>query len=138
MKWNVRQRGAFTLIELLVTISIIGILASLLLPALSQAKEKGRRISCVSNLKELSLALHLFVVDNDRYPWRLPFAEGGSQGRQRVFYTFQAMQSEIDALKVLTCPSDARVVAKGWSSLADSNVSYFAGVDSKEGRPNSF
>jgi prepilin-type N-terminal cleavage/methylation domain-containing protein len=137
MKWNVQQRGAFTLIELLVVIAIIAILVSMLLSALSQAKEKGRRIACVSNLKELSLSLHLFTIDNDRYPWRLPIAEGGSQARQRVFYSFQAMQSEITALKILTCPSDSRSVATNWASVADTNVSYFAGVDSKESRPNS-
>ena len=131
------SRAAFTLIELLVVIGIIGILASLLLSALSQAKEKGRRIACVSNLKQLSLALHIFVIDNDYYPWRLPMAEGGSRGRQRVFYSFQTMQSQIDALKILTCPSDSRRVATNWLSLADTNVSYLAGVDTKEGRPGS-
>jgi prepilin-type N-terminal cleavage/methylation domain-containing protein/prepilin-type processing-associated H-X9-DG protein len=62
-----RQRKGFTLIELLVVIAIIAILAALLLAALSQAKEQGRRAKCISNLKQLNLAWQLYADDsNDR------------------------------------------------------------------------
>lgn len=62
------KRGAFTLIELLVVIGVIGILAGLLLPALARAKERGRLTKCLSNQKQISVALMLYGEDNEYYP----------------------------------------------------------------------
>jgi prepilin-type N-terminal cleavage/methylation domain-containing protein/prepilin-type processing-associated H-X9-DG protein len=77
-----RSASAFTLIELLVVIAVIAILGALLLPALSGAKEQGRKIGCINNLKQLQLCWELYVDD---YGGTLPpnddvSASGGSNG----------------------------------------------------------
>src|SRR5262245_8797299 len=62
------KRAAFTLIELLIVIAIIAILAALLLPALSRGKSAGQSAVCKSNLREIGLALELYVIDFQKFP----------------------------------------------------------------------
>jgi prepilin-type N-terminal cleavage/methylation domain-containing protein len=66
---SARARIAFTLIELLVVIGIIGILSSLLLPALSKGKQSAQSAACMGNLRQIGLTLEMYVQDNrDRLP----------------------------------------------------------------------
>jgi len=134
-----QPRGSgFTLIELLVVIAIIALLAALLLPAFSSAKERSQRIACVHNLRQLSLAVMLYASDNQEI---LPLPQQASDHWPSQLFR------QYSSLRLLICPSDAetaaaRIPPKSTSAdlaprsyLLNSFADYYASISSETVTP---
>ena len=89
-------RKGFTLIELLVVIAIIAILAAILFPVFARAREKARAAQCMSNLKQLGLAIEMYSSDyDDRYPWAVDPAD---QYLPQIWNAYPAWQALIPTM----------------------------------------
>jgi prepilin-type N-terminal cleavage/methylation domain-containing protein/prepilin-type processing-associated H-X9-DG protein len=121
-----RRRG-FTLIELLVVIAIIAILAAILFPVFAQAREKARGISCLSNTKQMGIALQMYVQDYDEHVcfnndgnW---FQYPAGSGNYYINTWYTLIQPYIKNYAVYVCPS------------ASVNTGLFAGYDYSPASP---
>ena len=110
-----QRRHGFTLIELLVVIAIIAILASILFPVFSKAREKARQAGCASNIRQISLAIQMYAEDYDEtYP--LMSYPAGNSGNK---YWYQAIYPFIQSTKIFACPDDSSTMMPGDQYTAD-------------------
>ena len=101
----------FTLIELLVVIAIIAILAAMLLPALSSAKQRAWTIACTSNLRQISLGMKMFADDNNEYypesggniPWNTSTPDAPTNGWMQQIFSY------VQNTNVYNCPGNAQL-----------------------------
>ena len=126
---NAPGRRGFTLIELLVVIAIIAILAAILFPVFARAREKARSARCTSNLKQIGMALIMYMDDYDgQFPWGVDIADRNLPQIWDGFPTWQAwipymplMHTLVDPYvknsEVWHCPSD-----KGFDVLEDAGL----------------
>lgn len=144
-----RRAGAFTLVELLTVIAIIGILAALLLPAVTRSQMRAKRIVCVNDLGQMGIAFQIFMHDHaGKFPMSVPMSDGGSQEFVQNGYAvggefyfsfrhFQTLSNEIVVTKLMVCPADTRLPAVKMGAMQNGNLSYFIGVNADYDKPGS-
>jgi len=143
-----RNARAFTVLELLTVIAIIAILAAILLPAISQAKARAKRLACIEQLHQTGIAFSSFAHDHDgKFPMAVPGNAGGSLDFARTpygtvanscsYHHFQPLADELRTPRMVVCPADTRIPATNFAALRNENLSYFIGLNAELAKPNS-
>ena len=125
------RRTAFTLVELLVVIAIISLLAAMLFAAFSRARENGRKTSCLSNMKQIQIAIMQYSDANDE-TMPLTFADFNPPNNtwqpaigEKAW--LEALQPYIQSTQVFNCPSDSSVATNS-ATTTDSDYAYNAAL----------
>ena len=134
------RNQALTKIEVLVIVAVLAVLAALFLPALAAAKRKSSRIGCMGNIKQIGIAFRIWEGDHgDKYPMAVSVTNGGAMelvATGNVVAYFQVLSNELSTPKILLCPNDTlRLWATNFSTLKNSNISYFVNPDAVETYP---
>jgi competence protein ComGC len=141
-----RRTEAFTRRDLVVVIAVLVVLGIFLIPALQRATQKSRSICCNCNLKQIGTAYRIWANDNgDQFPAFAPITNGGwsnllyrTNASTYAWTNYVLMANELgQSPLVLVCPADERKPADSISNLANTNLSYFVGVNANDTYPQS-
>jgi prepilin-type N-terminal cleavage/methylation domain-containing protein/prepilin-type processing-associated H-X9-DG protein len=118
-----RNRG-FTLIELLVVVAIIAILAAMLLPALSQARERARQAVCMNNLKQIGIAIHMYTIDYE--DWMPPNNDSATYQSVWSWKLLPYLRNKgfKEWAFYFLCPSDQDPYQHEWVGTNKTKISY--------------
>jgi prepilin-type processing-associated H-X9-DG protein len=141
LRLSSRRNAAMTLFEVGVVVAIVVVLVAVLFPYLFPPRtiRRSMRIGCINNLKQIGICYRVWEGDNrDTYPMGISVTNGGLMEMVttgNVVQTFLVMSNEMTSSKILFCPSarSRTAAALSFSELANSNVSYFIGVDVMNG-----
>lgn len=140
MRSPLTQRLGFTVLELLVAVAVVGLLSTLLLPAIGRAKAKARRALCLSNLRQVNLGVRMYADDSEDVAPRAPEETDPTLslvGYKRMLRTYLGSEAGSNAYRrVFACPSDTfyyddltgspRLVLRGLCEQAVSDYSSYA------------
>ena len=131
-----RSVSGFNVIDLLVLIGVVGLLIAVAVPMLLEVRAKTRQVDCLDNLRTVRAGMDYWSSPVWDYPMALSTNEKGTlEVAHDVWRTFQVVSNELKIPRVLMCPADSRTPAVSWSSLANSNISYFLGLDATVATP---
>lgn len=135
-------RLAFTIIELVVVVALVVVLGTVFIPVMWEPQRHASRTRCISNMKHIGISSLVWGDDHQgQFPMSVSATNGGTLetvAGGSVFQHFQTMSDVLSTPKLLVCPEDkTRAAAASFASLADTNISYFLGVDAAMGRGRS-
>jgi competence protein ComGC len=139
MKCKPKTNRGLSFVDVLIVLATIGLLLLYASTMNTAPKARSSRINCVSNLKQIGLAMRLFAIDHEgNFPWQASLASGGTFGLGANDPTlhFLALSNELISPKVLFCVCDRqRSSTTNFAGLSRANISYFVGLDASNGNP---